>query len=271
MFLSAVASRPRYWKDIDIMSGYVNARFDFAERATASKLVVVASSYRSGSTYVALSLWSDGRFGAPFEYFNFEKDMDYMMARLRVDDIEEYLRQLIRLRTSSNGVFGIKAHFHHFEWMLGRSSVLRENLKIARFVYVNRKNKIAQAVSMARALQDNAWISFSRPRQAPVFYSKELIEECLRELMVQSEGWWKWFNANQIQPFVVNYEEFVADANAHVAKIAKWSGVDGDVADVVNLPMIDRQSDALNREWTDRFLAERKLGGRGASINTVNS
>lgn len=251
------------------MSGYVSARFDFAKRESVSKILVVASSYRSGSTYLSLSLWSDGRFGAPFEYFNYEKHMDYMMARLGTDEVDDYIQKLVRLRTSRNEVFGVKLHFHHFEAIVKSSPVWRDQLRIARFIYVNRKDKIAQAVSMAKALQDNAWSSFGRPRASPLFYSRELIEDCLREVMTQTEGWWRWFAAENIHPFVVNYEEFALDVPGHVARIAEWFGVEGDVREVVKLPITERQSDSVNREWIRRFLAESQLSTRSRSETRI--
>jgi LPS sulfotransferase NodH len=240
------------------MSGYVSARFDLPKQSHLRKVMVIASSYRCGSTFISQSLWSDGRFGAPFEYFNFEKQMDYMMARMGGIEIEEYIPKLIELRTSSNQVFGVKAHFHHFEAMHKKCAAWRELQEKTSYLYVNRNDKIAQAVSMCKAIQTNAWISLERTREIPLFYSKELIDQCLREVMAQTEGWWRWFRYQGIQPYVVNYEEFQDDVPAHIEKIAHWLGVEGDVAQVVKLPMVERQSDGINREWIGRFTAESK-------------
>ena len=139
-------------------------------------------------------------------------------------------------RASSNGVFGIKAHFHHFDAAMRQSELVRHHFSHARYLYLNRNDKIAAAVSMAKALQSNAWMSFSTPRKAPLFYSRELISECLRELTAQTEDWWGWFDANGIEPYIVNYEEMVADIPATVTKIAQWLDVDVDAGTKVLLP-----------------------------------
>jgi LPS sulfotransferase NodH len=252
------------------VSGYVSARFDLPNHGPPKKVLTIASSYRCGSTYVSQSLWSDGRFGAPFEYFNFEKHMEFMIARLGVDDNDEYIRKLMGLRTSSNQVFGVKAHYHHFEAMLAKSAVWREYLGRMHFVYVNRNDKIAQAVSMCKAIQTNAWVSFERAREAPLFYSRELIEQCLREVMSQTEGWWRWFRARNIRPYVVNYEEFVEDVTSHIERISVWFGVEGDIAKAVTIPLVEKQFDRINREWIDRFLSEAKRSDAEQGSRTVS-
>lgn len=239
------------------MSGYVSARFDLPRR-DAERMLVVASSYRCGSTYLSSLLWADGRFGAPFEYFNFEKHMLLMMARFGEDNPDKFFVELIKRRTSNNGVFSVKAHFHHFEAMLSKSTEWERAHANAFYVYVNRGDKIAQAVSMAKALQSNAWVSFETARQVPLFYSSELIDECLREVMRQTTGWWKWFEKNKISPYIVNYEEFTVDPLGAIDQLALWFRVDGDKRDPIALPMTETQTDAVNREWIERYVADNR-------------
>lgn len=240
------------------MRGYVGPRFDFSEPRAVERVLIIASSYRCGSTYLSAALWADGRFGAPFEYLNFEKHMDVMMARLGAEDIDEYLRKIVRLRTSPNGVFSVKAHFHHFNAAVQRSSAWNNYLEGAEFLYVDRKDKIAQAVSMARALQDNAWTSFEGAHQVPLFYSKEFIDACLKEVMDQTQAWWRWFEMREIQPYIADYETFRQDMPHQVADIADWFGVPSDEPHPVKLPMTEQQADQINRQWIERFVAESK-------------
>ena len=241
------------------MAEYTSAKFDFPTETRVDKIVVVAASYRCGSTLLSLCLWREGRFGAPMEYFNYEKDMEIMMARLAASDVDDYVEKAMRCRTSANGVFSVKAHFHHFETLLQKSAVWRSYVRRARFVYINRTDKVAQAVSMSKALQDNAWMSFDRPRRAPLLYSAQHIEECLREVMLQTEAWWRWFDEEGIQPFTIVYEELCSNIDAHLGSLARWLGVERDEVDPVGVPLIDRQADRVNREWIDRFVAERRV------------
>jgi LPS sulfotransferase NodH len=113
---------------------------------------------------------------------------------------------------------------------------------------------------MAKALQSSAWMSFSTVRRSPLFYSRELITDCLKELTSQSEDWWRWFDSCAIEPYVLNYEDLISDVPASVAKIAQWLDVDCDMRAKMVLPKLERQSDNVNREWAERFMAEAKSG-----------
>jgi LPS sulfotransferase NodH len=241
------------------MSGYVTAKFDLASGSAVKKILVIASSYRSGSTQLSTLLWRDGRFGAPFEYFNFEKHMHYMMARFNTTDFDEYTERLFQVRTSRNGIFSVKAHAHHFSEMLTKSRVLARAVGSAQFIYINRQDKIAQAVSMAKALQTNAWNSFERPRNVPLFYSFDFIQACLDETMAQTKAWWRWFNDNGVQPHVINHEEFTQDGPAHVARLAKWVGAEDVAASAVTPLLTARQADSINEEWISRYKGERAV------------
>jgi LPS sulfotransferase NodH len=247
--------------EVACMPGYGSARYDLPRCAEVGKVFVIASAYRAGSTMLATTLWEKGTFGAPWDYFNFEsREMDIMMARIGAKSLDEYVAKLFQLRVSPNGVFGTKTHFHHFESVLQQSKELRRRLAGARYIYVNRRDKIAEAISMAKALQTNSWTSFASARRVPLFYSHEFISDCLREVMRQTEDWWRWFGSCAIEPYVVEYEEFIADVPAGVDGIARWLNIDVRSGAEVVLPKVERQSDGVNREWQERFLAETKAG-----------
>ena len=126
------------------------------------KSYVVASSYRCGSTYFCSELWRTGVLGAPAEYLNVGEGRmlrHVMESRLQASSPEDYFVKLLACRTSSNGVFGMKAHFHHFEPALDWCPSMLERLSPVTYIYLSRRDKLAQAVSMAKAMQTNGWTS----------------------------------------------------------------------------------------------------------------
>jgi LPS sulfotransferase NodH len=242
------------------MSGYLSPRFDWQRGgAIASRHYVIASTYRCGSSYLSARLWRTGLLGAPWEYFNYESEMELMQTRLGTSDPDEYIDRLISRRTSANGVFGFKAHFHHFEAALKHSASLREMMGDANFIYLDRRDKLAQAVSMAKALQSRAWISLGTARHAPLFYSFEFIKACLEELKNSSESWWRWFEAAGKTPRIVIYEDLMLNADAVVDGIIEYIDVDRSHVSNVNIPEPSKQSDDVNREWIERFTQEWRL------------
>src|SRR5262249_5887973 len=123
--------------------------YDFPERTAPRTFYIVASTPRSGSTFLCRRLWSTGLMGAPAEYFNYQGFMLQMVARLRPANIFHYVRQLLAIRTSPNGVFGANVHWNHF-WFMQQAEIV-PLLPRVRFIYIARADRLAQAVSYALA------------------------------------------------------------------------------------------------------------------------
>jgi LPS sulfotransferase NodH len=241
------------------MSGFVSPRYDLNHGGPPSKVYVVASSYRSGSTHLCHCLWETGVLGAPWEYLNYENDMRVMLLRLGASGVTDYFIKLLACRTSRNGVFGVKAHFHHFEAAFKAFPGMLKALPPVQFIYINRRDKVAQAVSMAKSIQTNAWLSLSRPRRTPLFYSADFIAACLEEVEAQTQGWMQWFAANGIKPFNVDYEDLLSDEQGIIDSIIALMNVASDEPDLVVLPKVERQSDAINAEWIRRYRVDNGL------------
>jgi LPS sulfotransferase NodH len=238
---------------------YLAERFDLNSGVTARTSYIVASSHRSGSSYLCASLWKTGRLGAPWEYLEYKVMMPTMMARLKAASFPDYLEKLMACRTSPNGVFGLKAHFHQFDHALRAFPRILDCLPEPRFIFINRQDKIAQAVSMAKALQNNSWVYFgTAEHEVPLFYSFEFIKRCLQEAVAQAESWLHWFDG-RFDPLVVDYEDVVRDRTAVLRTIARFLGVDPGTDCDIDLPVTTRQGDSVNEEWLRRFKADAGL------------
>ena len=237
-------------------------RLDFAVSVPLRKSYIVASSYRCGSTFLCKELWLTGLLGAPWEYLNPRKGpnansiQDTMMKRLGASSTEDYIAKLVATRTSRNGVFGMKAHFPDFEATLKKFPGMREALAPTTYIFMERRDGLAQAVSMARAMQTHSWISLSKPDEQKLRYDRDLISQCLGKLEMQKLGWQRWFEANDINPFVVVYEEMTANPAGVVRSILEYLDVQDDQPNVVRLPPVEKQGDDTNKEWVERFKRE---------------
>jgi LPS sulfotransferase NodH len=194
----------------------------------------------------------------PTGYFNYEGDMRILQNRFRVDSPQDYLVELLRRRTSQNGIFGFKAHYHHFKVALRQNRDLLERLAPLSYVYLHRTDRVAQAVSLAKALQTRAWVSLGDERRLPLFYSREFVTACLDELKQQDEDWRRWFHQNQIEPMVISYEDLMRNPHEVVQNIADITGV-GEVTKTLELPRVERQSDHVNDEWIAKYRADEGL------------
>jgi LPS sulfotransferase NodH len=236
-------------------------RFDFPAAAPPSNFYVIASSERSGSTYLCLKLWQTGLLGAPWEYLNYQTEMKAMAKRWQTNDVDAYMRHVVQCRTSANGVFAIKAHHHHFSYVLEHYPRLLDALPAPRFISIRRRDRLAQAISLARAMQTNAWSSFAQQENEPV-YDAVLISRCLHKIDLQINGWAAWFASRAIEPLVVDYDELVARPDDIVDAVRRFVGIaeSGDAepgdAPALPIPMVERQADQTSDDWRSRYLVE---------------
>ena len=129
--------------------------------------VLIAFTPRSGSTLLAHALRGTGLCGVPHEYLNFVH-MDDFRHRLGPLPVTSLLAWLKRHRTTPNGVFGIKASVLHLqEELLVHNISPRAVFGAVRCVWIERADKVRQAVSFARANQTDQWNSRWRIGGAP--------------------------------------------------------------------------------------------------------
>ena len=241
------------------LRNWMDARLDFPRSTQLRGSYIVASSYRCGSTYFCSRLWRTGVLGAPAEYLNIGDGRmlrDVMASRLQAVSPEDYVVKLLARRTSSNGVFGMKAHFHHFAAALRDSPSLLKRIAPVAYIYLNRRDKVAQAVSMAKALQSGAWTSMDAAANAPLAYDDALILGCLDDIEQQRLGWLRWFEINNITPLVINHEDFLADEASAIGAVIELLGARGDEPEAVFAPLVTPQRDERNAEWAARFRRE---------------
>jgi trehalose 2-sulfotransferase len=247
---------------------WMDPQLDFSASPPLRKSFIVASSYRCGSTYFCSQLWKTGVLGAPAEYLNMGGGRMLrlvMERRLEATSPEDYFAKLMACRTSSNGVFGLKAHYHHFERALDWCPSMIALLSPVIYIYVSRRDKIAQAVSMARAIQTNRWTSIDPDVETVLRYDERLISDCLEEIQQQRLGWLRWFELNAITPFVINYEDLIDNLARVVSSIVKIMDVQGDERHAVRLPHVEKLGDEINIEWAARFRREALTSSWGRS------
>lgn len=137
---------------------------------TIKKALLVLSSRRSGSTLFCDTLSRTGKIGLCEEWFN----PDYMAAYMDVVKprhefrIKCYLRWVACHSVGDTGVLALHVHVNQ---ALNAKELFGAGLDMMTFDYVVRvcrRDKIQQAVSLAKALKTNAWRHDERPSGSEV-------------------------------------------------------------------------------------------------------
>jgi LPS sulfotransferase NodH len=238
---------------------------DFPRPVALRKSYIVASTPRSGGALLCAQLWKTGVLGAPSEYLSYPGGRlgGRMAKRLEPSSHADYIAKVIACRTSKNGVFGIKVHFKDFQETLVRVPETLKMLAPVSYIYVDRRDKVAQAADVARAVQTSRGVSAHSQRAAPLRYDRNLISKCLGLLDRGRLDWTRWFESNGIDPFVVTYEDLGADKAGVVRGIVEFLGVQGDQPEKVrHLTEFELRTGGITEEWAARFEREIREGIR---------
>ena len=135
----------------------------------------------------------------------------------------EHLERSFRLGTSPNGVFGAKlmwGHLDDFTRFAGRLPAFRglalEELLPAvfprpRYVWVTRRDKVRQAVSLWKAIQTEAWRGTDEEAEHEPIYQEAALEHLVKMLADHDTHWDSFFVRTGIKPLVITYEDDLGD------------------------------------------------------------
>ena len=249
-----------------IDTGY-EGRFDFPQFGGKPRLTyLLASVPRAGSTLFSHILWRTGCLGAPLEYLNFDPAGPYFFAAGSADAQRDLWRSVLRRRTSPNGVFALKAFPTQLQALHGRNPALLADVLATvlprggprHIVYLRRRDRVAQAVSLARAAMTGVWRKEQEGREAaPSEYSLEALEAAERGVAFQEDLWEKMLRDLAVEPLRMWHEDVLADPAGAAERVAAYLGVTIDPASAVDIPQIVKQSRGDADDWVARYAAAR--------------
>jgi LPS sulfotransferase NodH len=249
---------------LGFVTGY-EERFDFPFRAALpERPYVLATVPRTGSSYVSHLLWRTGCLGAPLEYLNFLPSGPPRFAVADPTGQTELWRSMLHLRTSPNGVFGVKCFSLQLRELQRRNpELLIEAMRLllfrgrdTRVIRLRRRDRIAHAISYARAAASGVW----RQEQesggpATVDYSEKAVDEARAFLDRQEADWELLFADYGIEPLTMWYEDIEAHPEQAVQAVAAFLDVELDPAAAVPIYQVERQSQDDSKRWRDRYRA----------------
>jgi LPS sulfotransferase NodH len=250
---------------------------------------IILTTARSGSTLLCNLLEKTGVAGRPGEHF-----LDWYRTECRpelIQPMEAPFRMLppalqfrrVFKRGTAHNVFAVKVMLSYFPFIenslkrvgdmhdLSTKEMLEACFPNLHYIYLARKNKIRQAVSLSRAVQSDEWkrnrwtllanafksVQVPQKKNTELLYDFDTIHGFYQEIIRQEQEWENVFQVTGIDPYRVSYENLINDMENTIVSILKYLGAA--VPQELNLSHIDlkRQSDTLNEEWLLRF--EREL------------
>jgi LPS sulfotransferase NodH len=264
--------------------------------AEPGRSYIVCATPRSGSTLLCATLAATGVAGRPEEFFEARHPSGFprrpgeffegaaAVDRTRVPDAAPPLHDYADVRaaggflghldavrrrgTTANGVFGAKLMWMHVGDLLayareagtppatGLGTLLDVLVPGARFVWVRREDGVAQAVSLWKAMQTQAWRDGDGgvPDAEPG-YDFAALDHLVGRLAGEDDAWRSWFAASGTAPLTLTYEAIGADPYGAACAVAELVGVTLPTAGEPG-PALRRQADERSAEWARRYRLE---------------
>jgi len=128
-----------------------------------------------------------------------------------------------------------------------------------KFIHLERRNKLKQAISFSKALQDGIWREYEGEDQkykqyvTPALYDREHIEACF-DLSIANDQYWRYFlRRNHLSFLHVYYEDMTDHYKEEMSKIHQYLGIK---EMEITIPPLRKQATALSEKWEKQFIAE---------------
>ncbi len=236
---------------------------------------------RCGSTLLCDALSATGVAGYPEEYFPERardgtafvatgaalKDPDTWRLDWTNNSFEECLDSVLRSGTTPNSVFASKLKWPNMPYLDEMLDALpqRGDPPLAkhleslfpnlRYVWVTRRNKLRQAVSLIKARQSAQWKAMSAQANGSgaADYSFYLVDTALRQIVREECAWERFFTHAGIVPFTVVYEDLVHDYEPTVRRLLDHLEIGLPKEYLFPAPRLHKQADAASEDWVERY------------------
>lgn len=123
--------------------------------------LLLLSTPRCGSTLFCEALNNSGQLGVADEWLNYEYFATWTFVLGHTDfDLQEYINWIARKTMRDTGVLAINWHIGQVIGMNNDFGLGLQSMDFKRVVYLSRRDKIAQAVSLAKAVATNQFRSY---------------------------------------------------------------------------------------------------------------
>ena len=245
----------------DRLEGRPSSPF-FARLAAAQpkKRYLIATSARSGSTFFCARIADYGELGFPMEFLNesYISEFDRLFPHPNLEDYERYITGSF---ASRQGIFGIKTDWWRFQE--ARSLGLFETLldPIDLIVHLRRDDFVAQAVSLALAVESNVWherdvnTANLDPWHEKVGYDPAKVKVHARNILNQEYHWRRFIAQGGTPAMDLFYEDVAQDVDAAIRNLANAFdmrlGVRPERSDGIR-----QAKSSIAQQWCERFREE---------------
>jgi LPS sulfotransferase NodH len=189
----------------------------------------------------------------------------------------QYLARVLEEGTTSNGVFGAKMMWGYCGDFIENvrqipayrhmaiPDILHAIFPDLHYIWVTRRDKARQAVSLWKAIQTWTWKHDGQDALADRYHHNELvfnfeaIDHLVRRINAHDEAWQQYFAECGVRPYTVIYEELAGSYEETALNILRYLHIPLGERIVFGERRMKRQADGLSEEWVQRYYALKRV------------
>ena len=233
---------------------------------------------RTGHTLLARLLNDTGVVGTPGEHLTLHNE-NSLAEKYGVSTYDEMVQAIQFACSGGSSVGGCKIDSHK-----DRHNALKEELlhlkgidtqneesdlwsdifPNSKEIFLTRRNKVRQAISWWKAIQDNEWhiTAGGKRKTDPSFYEGKYDSNAIlhlwKESMLREANMQDYFTKYGLKPLTLVYEDYTKDLEGTLKLLMDFL----EIEDAYTFPEMQYQktADGISEKWVDRFKSELQKG-----------
>ena len=177
--------------------------------------------------------------------------------------------------SSDYRVSGVKVHWNHIPLLYRRlrkslsrsglclsddtplTELIEKKLGPIQYVWLRRKNKVAQGISHYKATQTEIWSSEAKSDDRVALdqrltFDFPKIHQHVQQITEHDQCWAQFFKTHQIAPLMLVYEDFIQNPELTLKNLFQFLELPSENLDF-SLPNREKQSDGRSKEWEQTY------------------
>lgn len=237
-------------------------------------IYVIAFTPRSGSSWLTEVLTNTKYHGFPAEWLNHNivKNIVTKNPHFNFDHIDRYLVRLFNQKSSKNNTWGMETTWFQYELFLQMQSNFDFTKITKNWIWLRRKDIVAQGVSLYKAVESEHYHSTEKPTAKKIVkYNNQEINRWIKHILNQEVGFNNYFQNNNIKPLVIWYEDMMANKSDTLQQISSHLNINtSDITYKLEDNPHKKISDNTNTEFINKFKEKNKELLESYTLNRGN-
>lgn len=215
---------------------------------------IILSEGRSGTNWLESLTKDTGVLGNSAEWV----DATQLNVKPQITSCAKYIDLILEHASTENKFFMIKMFPRHLYWFeaaygVDLIDVLTEDHELA-FILITRKDRLRQAISFSRALQNSAWTSLGEKKKKER-YDFSQIYRCYIGIEESYTFWRNYLKIKQLPYKHFAYEDLLPNPEPFMHSVASHANVTNARYSASALQI---QRDDITEEWMKKFCEDAK-------------